>query len=323
MLAVSSVPAIQQLLDSARIRLAAAGVDDPSLTSLLLLEHVCGLTRDQLLAHSDHLVLANIAASFEQAVERRRQREPLAHILGWREFFGRHFAVNSGTLIPRPETEGVVERALRWLEHYQSPSTTALSALDVGTGSGAIAISLLAEVPSLRVIATDKSLAALQVAHANARAHGVEDRLRLVACDLASGLGGPFRVVVANLPYIPSAEIAYLQPEIAFEPREALDGGPDGTSAIKRLLRQLPVLLTTGGLAIVEIGYDQGPTLLNVATAELPGCHGSVERDPGGCDRYLLVQRQREEETSSLYVEEPLDQGPPGMTNLRLALRSG
>lgn len=286
--------ATRAVLETARAQLEAAGIESAALTSLILLEQVAGLTRERLLAHPEQTLPSENVTAFEQAIQRRCRSEPLAYILGWREFYGRRFAVSPATLIPRPETEGVVERVLPWLQHHQTLTTTplsGLSALDVGTGSGAIAVSLLAEIPSLQLAATDSSLAALRVAQTNARAHGVQDRLRLVACDLAAGLRGPFALVAANLPYIPSNEIASLQPEIAFEPCEALDGGPDGTVAIQRLLRDLPRLLIPGGLAVLEIGHDQGPLLTKWAAMELADWRISVEPDAAGCDRYLLLER--------------------------------
>jgi release factor glutamine methyltransferase len=255
-------------------------------------------------------------------LERRCRREPLAHILGYREFWGRRFEVSSATLIPRPETERIVEMALEWLDqvvYTHRPLideellglTTALKngeggsdvlrgghapllqarfrGIDIGTGTGALAVSLLVERADLAMVATDVDLVAIRMARRNAQQHGVSDRLRLVACDLASALTHRFDLVVANLPYVPSSEIDTLQPEIAtWEPRLALDGGPDGTSLIAGLLSTLPRLLAPGGLALVEIGERQSEHLVNVAR-ERSVLDVRVERDAAGTDRFLAI----------------------------------
>lgn len=281
-------PSLDQLLSWARERLAAAGVDAPALNALLLLEHASGQPREALIARGEALAPPGAAVDFRLALERRRQREPLAHILGWKEFFGRRFLVNGATLIPRPETEGIVSLALDWLRphihHVAGPRL-----LDVGTGAGVIAISLLAELPGLRAVGTDLNAATLAVAQQNSVAHGVNGHLHLVACSLGEALRLRFQMVVANLPYVPIDEIESLQPEIGYEPRQALDGGPDGTSMIKQLSQQLPSLLLAGGRALFEIGEDQGPGLVHWLRRQLPGWPAGLARDAAGIERYLLL----------------------------------
>ena len=169
--------------------------------------------------------------------------------------------------------------------------TRSLEVLDVGTGSGAIAISMLVECENLVALATDASLDALAVARENAQLHAVPSRLRLVACDLASAVRKRFRIVVANLPYVPAADIDALEPEVArYEPRGALDGGADGTLVIRRLLADLPRLLEPDGVALFEIGEGQAATLMQAVRERLPGYGVRTERDAAGVERYLIVQ---------------------------------
>jgi release factor glutamine methyltransferase len=169
---------------------------------------------------------------------------------------------------------------------------TPLLGLDVGTGSGALAVSLLAERKDLTIVATDIDGAAIQVARRNAEHHRVSDRLRLLACDLASALTLRFDLIVANLPYVPTSDIDTLEPEVASsEPRHALDGGPDGTSVVASLLSALPALLAHGGLALIEIGEVQGEKLTSLIRQSRRDLHVRVERDAGGTDRFLVVTR--------------------------------
>ncbi|MSQ23027.1 MAG: peptide chain release factor N(5)-glutamine methyltransferase [Chloroflexi bacterium] len=279
------------LLRGAETRMRAAGADAPRLTALVLLESASGLSREHLLANPQAGLTPEVGARFNDCVARRCAREPLAYILGEREFYGRPFAVTPATLIPRPETEGLVELALGYLQQLSRLMDPAL-ALDVGTGSGAIAVTLLAEFPRLVVTATDIESSALDVAQANAKRHGVASRLRLIVCDLASALAGPFNLIVANLPYIPSNELDGLQPDVRnYEPRIALDGGTDGTHEIIRLIQCLPRLLAPAGAAFFEIGEGQGPTL----EAAVHSVDGSliprISRDATGVERYLVVRR--------------------------------
>jgi release factor glutamine methyltransferase len=280
---------VQSLLTSARQRLEAGGADSPWLTALVLLEHVTGLPRAALLAHPERGVSVPEAARFKALVDRRAAREPVAYILGYRDFYGRRFAVSPETLIPRPETEGLVDLAIDRLD--QTPNLTGFPVLDVATGSGAIVESILA-ARDVAAVATDSSVAALTLARDNARALHVSERLRLIACDLASALRTRFPVVVANLPYVPSVEIEALQPEIAtYEPRSALDGGPDGTIAIRGLLASLPDVLAPGGTALLEIGEGQADPLGQFARSALPGYGVATQCDHAGTARFLVIER--------------------------------
>lgn len=280
---------VQSLLTAARGRLEAARADSPWLTALVLLEHVTGWPRAALLAHPERGVSLQQASSFNQLIERRAAYEPLAYILGYRDFYGRRFAVSPATLIPRPETEGLVDLAIERLD--QAPTLNGCPLLDVGTGGGAIVASILAE-RDVAAVATDSSIAALFAARDNARALHVSERLRLVACDLASALRTRFPIVVANLPYVPTTEIEALEPEIGtYEPRSALDGGPDGTVPIRGLLASLPDLLAPGGTALLEIGEGQALPLRRFARDLLPGYSVEIHRDHAGADRFLILER--------------------------------
>lgn len=277
---------IGRLLAVGRKRLEDAGADAPWLTALVLLEHATAFDRATLLAHPESRPRPEAADAYMRFLERRCGREPLAYVLGHRDFWGRRFDVSPATLIPRPETERIVEMALEWLERPAS----AAAGLDVGTGCGSIAVSLLAERAALSMVATDLDIGALQVARRNAEHHGVAGRLRLLACHLVSAVSGRFPLVVANLPYIPTSRMAALDPEIArFEPRRALDGGPDGMRVVVSLLVALPALLAPGGLALIEIGDDQSEGLTAVARRQSRNFAVRVEPDAAGAKRFLAI----------------------------------
>lgn len=271
-------------------RLVAAGVESARLDALLLLSEVTGLAKAALLARPERPLRAATAARYAALVARRAAREPLAYLLGRREFYGRAFLVTPAVLIPRPETELLVELALAYLRAAGRPAGWAA---DVGTGSGAIAVTLAAECPGLRVLATDRSPAALAVARANAAHHGVTDRVALVATDLLLGVRGPFALVAANLPYVPSAVIDTLMPEVArYEPRAALDGGPDGLELNRRLLAQAAARLARPGLLLLELDEGQGELLRAEARRWLPDADVAVVRDLAGHERVLRVERR-------------------------------
>ncbi|MBX5490676.1 MAG: peptide chain release factor N(5)-glutamine methyltransferase [Chloroflexi bacterium] len=278
---------LETALASAQEMLRRAGVDQPRLVALASLAAALGVEKATVLAHPERLLTAEEAARFAAALTRLRAREPLAYVLGEREFYGRPFFVTPAVLVPRPETELLVELALDYLRGRMLADDWLA---DVGTGSGAIAVTLAVERPDLRLLALDLSWAALVVARANARRHGVEDRTALVCADLLGGVRGPLAVVLANLPYIPSALIDGLQPEVAaYEPRLALDGGPDGLALIRRLLGQLPSRLAAGGLAVVEFGAEQADAVRALAAAAVPGADLAIVRDLAGLPRALRI----------------------------------
>ena len=210
--------------------------------------------------------------------------EPLPYVLGRWHFYGREFAVTPAVLIPRPETETLVEHALAWLRAH--PDRRRVT--DVGTGSGALAVTLAAEKPAVRVTATDISPAALEVARRNARRHSVADRIAFVETDLLTALAGAFDLIVANPPYIPIAELANL-PVAQHEPREALDGGADGLATIRRLLAQAQTRLAAGGALMLEIAASQGGAARAAALEAFPASKVVVHPDLAGRDRVLVV----------------------------------
>jgi release factor glutamine methyltransferase len=255
----------------------------------LLLAHAAGRDAAWLLAHADDPVEAAIARRFAAALERRAAGEPVPYVIGVAGFFGRRFAVDARVLVPRPETEGAVEAVLA---HVRASGAAASRLCDVGTGSGAIAIALACELPGARVDALDVSEAALAVARGNARAHGVSDR---VAFALGAGLRGagatgPYDAIVANLPYVRSADLAAAPDPTSFEPRVALDGGADGLAAYRDLLRDAPAALAPGGCLVMEAGPDTVPALAALARAAFPdGARVRTERDLAGLDRLVIV----------------------------------
>ena len=300
---------VGELLTSGTARLRGAGSDSARLDAELLLGWAVGADRTALIAHSEAPVGADAAAAYEGAVVRREAGEPVAYIRGIKEFYGLAFAVDSRALIPRPETEllvGEAERDVAWrLTSEPRPAgTPKLRVVDVGTGSGAIAIALATllrrrrMLPEVSILAFDCSAEALDLARENAVAHALADEVVFAEADLLPEAEPPFDLILANLPYIPSAEIARLPVAASFEPRLALDGGPDGLALVRRLLVALPSALAPAGTALLEIGFDQGPAV-EQAVADLPGgwtCR--IQTDLSGRPRLAHVERSSAGEPS-------------------------
>lgn len=279
------------LLWAAR-RLAASGSTTPRLDAEVLLGHVLGLSRTQLYAHGDDLLTARQARQYEGLVRRRAAHEPAAYLVGQRAFYDLELAVDHRVLIPRPETEHLVEEALVWGRSHQPSEGRPLRVVDVGTGSGALAIVLARHLPQAHVWAVDISAKALEVAACNLRRYSLEGRVMLLCADLLGAFASAFELIVANLPYIGQEELSSLpQDVIDYEPRVALDGGEEGLGVIRRLLAQAPERLASPGLLLLEIGHGQGAHVLEMAHFYLPDATVSLLRDYAGLERVVRVER--------------------------------
>lgn len=261
--------------------------DTPGLDAQVLLERVLEKPRAWVLAHPETPLTGVRLAALESLVERLEGSEPLPYVLGRWEFFGLEFAVTPDVLIPRPETELLVERALGGLKRSRVADRP-LRALDIGTGSGCIAVALAVNAPALSLVATDISSAALEVARRNAAAHAVAERIEFACCDLFPA-DGRFDLITANLPYIPSDTLRSL-PIYGREPTLALDGGADGLALIRRLLTGAPERLAPGGLLLVEIEASQGAAALSLAYDAFSEVQIHLHKDLAGRDRLLEVQ---------------------------------
>jgi len=257
----------------------------PNLDAQLLLMKAMDQTRAWVLAYPEAELSTTQTRQFQEDLAELAAGAALPYILGWWEFYGRRFKLNRRVLIPRPETELLVEQALSWLQHVDGSS-----ALDLGTGSGCLAVTLAAERPGVRVSASDIEREALLLARRNASWYGVEERMSFVQADLLSPFRGRFDVICANLPYIPTAALADL--EVARrEPARALDGGQDGLSLIRRTLEDLPRALAPRGLALFEVQPDQAAAVGEAARRVLPGAQVQVRRDLAGLERLVTLSR--------------------------------
>ncbi len=282
------------LLNAAESRL---GSDSPALDAQVLLAHALGRPRTWLLARPEAIPSPRDAQSFLGLLERAAAGEPIPYLIGAREFYGLDFIVTPAVLIPRPETELLVDKALGWLERQQTadrrPPPSAVrgprSVADIGTGSGCIAVALARFASHARIVATDISAEALEVAQANARKHEVVNRIEFFQGDLLEPLAEPVNLICANLPYVPTPSLDSLQVARS-EPRLALDGGPDGLDLIRRLLGQAPAKLASHGALLLEIEAGQGAEVLALAQAALPAAQVGLRPDLAGRDRLLEIQ---------------------------------
>ncbi len=244
---------IASALTKASEKLQAAGIAEPRREASSLLEFVLQQNSAYLIAHSDDQLAANQKMIYDACIKRRANREPLQYITGRCEFWRLEFEVTPDVLIPRPETEVLVEAAINFLSKIESPRFC-----EIGIGSGCIALSILHSVKAATAIATDVSASALQIAARNAAKNGVGERLALRDGDLFGDIDEKFDLIVSNPPYIPDGEIENLQPEVRrFEPRVALAGGEDGLDAIRRIAADSRQFLNSRGVLLLEIGFDQ------------------------------------------------------------------
>ena len=282
---------VRGALRRARDRLTAADVEHAELEAEVLLRHALSpdalLNRASLYTRLVDLIDDASAGRYEALIERRLAHEPSPYITGRREFYGLDFKVTPDVLIPRPETELLVECALK-ARAAQSPEPVIV---DVGTGSGAIAIAIASALPNARVIATDVSEAALAVARDNAVTNDVEGRVVLLLGDLLAPLDMPVDVIVANLPYVTTPDWEALEPELReHEPRLALDGGDDGLDLIRRLLAQTPAHLKQGGAVCLEFGIGQRDAIVALGRAAFPEARIEIYDDFSGIPRVIVVE---------------------------------
>jgi len=287
----TSAPLAGLTVEAARRALAAefkaSNIDSPELDARLLIGAALALDHTGLAVQAARLITeneANIISSFGQ---RRLSHEPVARILGHKEFWGLDLRLSDATLVPRPDTETIVAAALEIVGN-DSAKDKALRIADIGTGSGAILLALLSELPAATGIGTDISEAALETARLNARQLGLAGRASFVQCDYASALSGPFDLIVSNPPYIRSADIAALDRDVRdYDPRLALDGGTDGLDAYRAIAPQVAALLAPNGVLVFEVGHDQsgdvsalmrqaGLTLSHPPKTDLGGIHRAV-----------------------------------------------
>jgi len=261
-------------IDAARRRLALefrrGGLDAPELDARIIVGHALGLDHTALAAQSSRMLAADEAGAIAALSARRLKREPVARLLGRKEFWGLPLKINAETLLPRPETETVVEAALAAVDR-DDRRARALRVADLGTGSGALLLALLSELPNAFGVGTDISFAALRCARDNAAALGLSARSSFVACDYGRALRGPVDLLVSNPPYVARADIAGLQAEVRdFDPQRALDGGSDGLDGYRAIASHAPPLLAPDGILVLELGHGQlGPVTSIFAPAGL------------------------------------------------------
>jgi release factor glutamine methyltransferase len=267
-------------------------IEAAELDARILVGAVLGLDLTGVIAQAARVLTSDETARLEDFTRRRLNGEPVARIIEFKEFWGLPLKLSAETLVPRPDTETVVELALEMLRAGR-PANQALRIADIGTGSGAILLALLFELPEAHGIGTDISEAALKTAHSNALHLGLADRARFVAGDYAAALSGGFDLIVSNPPYVRSAEIANLAKEVRDnDPRRALDGGSDGLAAYRALVPQAARLLVPGGILAVEVGAGQGTAVAQLMTAAGLTLAGAPKADLAGVPRAVAGRKR-------------------------------
>ena len=283
---------LREALQSTTQTLCRAGIADASVEAELLLGYVLGMSKTQIYTKPERSLTSVETKRLWHLVRRRLDHEPAAYILGHCEFYGIDFYIDHHTFIPRPETELLVEKAgelAQRISHQGEQITIA----DIGTGCGAIAVSLALALPQVKIYATDVSAAALQVAEINCRRHGVNSQVKLLQGNLLESLPQPVDMIVANLPYIKNCEFGDLSPEIRdYEPTMALAGGEDGLDRIKQMLEQMPGKLSYGACFLLEIGQGQGEMVTSLIKSYFPEVSIELISDLGGIERVVKVVLQ-------------------------------
>ena len=283
------MPSLRAVIQDTRRALESAHIPDARLEAEVMVMDVMRMPRHAVFAEQESPVSPSQEARLDAILRRRLTREPLAYILNYREFYGVNLLVNPSVLIPRPETETMVEHAL--FMALMGMESRELVIADIGAGAAPIAVNLAIHLPAARIYAGDAYDAALDVAAYNIRMHNVADRITLLKGDLLEPLPEPVDVIVANLPYLPTARIPTLQPEVQWEPATALDGGPDGLDCIRRLLTQAAHggRLKPHGVILLEMDPEQIPAARSLAAAAFPGAEITAEPDLAGMPRVLAV----------------------------------
>ncbi|MCH2672203.1 MAG: peptide chain release factor N(5)-glutamine methyltransferase [Dehalococcoidia bacterium] len=282
---------LRTVIQDTHQKLESAGIPDARLEAEVMVMNVLRMPRQAIFAEQEREVSEQQQVALDELLKRRYTREPLAYILGQREFYGINVVLTPAVLIPRPESEGLVEHAL--FMAMMGMESTDLTIADVGTGSGAIAINLAMHLPMGRIFAVDISDSVLDVAAYNIRAHGGGDRGSLAFGELLDAVPVALDLIVANLPYIPTDRISTLQPEVQKEPVLALDGGADGLDLIRRLLVQAENKLKSHGIILLEMDPDQVPVVAELALQHFPKGSTDVEQDLAGMNRILVIHRQK------------------------------
>ncbi len=261
----------------------------PGLDARLLLQYVLQQNHAYLVAHADDQLSSSQKKDYFALLEEAAESMPIPYLTGIAPFYGRDFKVSPAVLIPRPETELLVQAALAWLDQ-RAIQKEHLLVVDVGTGSGCIAISLAHHFPSGRIEATDISIAALEIAHHNAKVHGVEQQISFRQGPLLEAVSGEIDLIIANLPYVADDEWTLLDDGVKwFEPDIALQGGSDGLDLIRQLLNTAKIRLASGGAIFLEIGWQQGSAVLDLARSIFPAAQVKVSPDLSGLDRLVEI----------------------------------
>ena len=277
---------VLELLQATTTYFAKKGVEQPRLSIEHLLAEALGKKRIELYLEFDRSLSEHELEPLREKVRRRAEGEPLQHLLGHWDFFGRTFKTDHRALIPRPETERLVETVLK---EFAICEESANRLVDVGTGSGVLAITFALERPGLEISAVDLSEDALTLARENAERLGVSDRIAFHRSDLLDQMEGPFHWIVANLPYIPTADLHALQREVKFDPALALDGGKDGLTIIKRLIESVPAKIALNGLIALELGHGQAHEVSGIMASKNYR-DISIKKDYQGVERLLIAR---------------------------------
>ena len=270
--------------------LQQAGIEEAADEATVLICHVLRLGKAEIFAQPERTLTGGELTLLDGLTARRLRHEPSAYITGHREFFGLDLLVDPRVLIPRPETETLVEAAIEFGRSWVARNQRRMLAADIGTGSGAIAIALAVHIPEVLVYAVDISPGALDIATLNVRRHGLDDQIILMQGNLLEQINQKLDLIVANLPYIRGGELAGLQPEVYLhEPMVALDGGDRGTDVIEAMLRQVPGKMAPGGALFLEIGAGQEERLTPIVRDILPGSDVALVKDLAGIDRCMRI----------------------------------